>query len=58
MNNTLFAIRKPGRMTCAWIPTGDSKAPLVRVWFEAHDPRAASAIPSSDEEPAGMRLCA
>jgi hypothetical protein len=57
MNNTLFAIRNPGRMICAWIPTGDSKAPLVCVWFETSDPRTASTM-SSDKEPAEMRLCA
>ena len=34
MNNTLFAVRNPSRMICAWIQTGDSKTPLVCVWFE------------------------
>jgi len=57
MNNTLFAIRNPGRMICTWIPTGDSKTPLVCVWFETSDPRAASKM-SSHKEPAGMRRCA
>jgi hypothetical protein len=54
--NTLFSIRN--RMICAWIPTGDSKTPLVCVWFEAGGPRAASTMSSLDKEPAGMRLCA
>jgi hypothetical protein len=58
MNNTLFAIRNPGRMICAWIPTGDSKAPLVCVWLDAGDPRAASTMSSLDHEPAEMRRCA
>jgi hypothetical protein len=56
--NTLFAIHRSGRLICAWIPTGDRKSPLIRVWFEDHAPRAAAAMPSSDKEPAGLRLCA
>jgi hypothetical protein len=58
MNNTLFAVRNPGGMICIWIPTGDSKSPLVCAWFEAGDPRAASMMSSLHDEPAGMRLCA
>jgi hypothetical protein len=58
MNNTLFAIRNPARMICAWIPTGDSKTPLFCVWLDADDPRAASPMSSLDKEPSGMRLCA
>lgn len=58
MNNTLFAIRNPGRMICAWIPTGDSRSPLVCVWLEAGHPRAASTMSSVDREPTGIRLCA
>jgi hypothetical protein len=57
MNNTLFAIRNPHRTICAWKPTGDSKTPLVCVWFEDGDPRAASTM-SSDKEPVEMRRCA
>jgi hypothetical protein len=58
MNNTRFAIRKPIRMICAWIPTGDSKTPLVCVWFEADDPRIASTKSSFDKEPVELRRCA
>ena len=58
MKNTLFAIRNPGRLVCIWRLTGDSKTPLVCVWLEADDPRAASPISSSDKERAGLRLCA
>ena len=58
MKNDLFAIRNPGRLVCAWIPTGDRKTPLVCVWFEAGDPRAASTLSALDNEPARMQLCA
>jgi hypothetical protein len=58
MNNTLFAIRNPGGMICAWIPTGDSRTALVRVWFKAADPGAASPMSCLDKERAGLRLCA
>jgi hypothetical protein len=57
MNNNRFAIRNPGRMICAWIPTGDSKAPLVCVWFEAIDQRVASTMPLGDK-PVETRRCA
>jgi hypothetical protein len=35
MNIILSAIRSPGQLTCAWVPTGDSRTPLVCVWKEA-----------------------
>jgi hypothetical protein len=58
MKNTLFAIRNPGRLVCIWRLTGDSKTPLVCVWLEAAEPRAAFPISSLDKERAGFRLCA
>ena len=58
MNNTLFAIRNPARMICAWIPTGHSTSPLVCVWLEASHPTAASTMSSVDGKPMGIRLCA
>jgi hypothetical protein len=58
MNNTLFAIRNPGRLVCTWRLTGDSKTPLACVWLETADPKAASPISSLDKERAGLRLCA
>lgn len=58
MKNTLFAVRNPGRLVCIWRLTGDSKTPLVCVWLEAADPRAASPISSLDKEGAGFWLCA
>jgi hypothetical protein len=58
MNNTLFAIRNRGRMRCAWIPSGDSRSPLICVWLETGYPGAVSTTSIEDEEPAGTRLCA
>jgi hypothetical protein len=58
MINTRFAIRNPVRMVCAWIPTGDSRTALVRVWFKAADPRAASTMSSLNKEPVELRRCA
>jgi hypothetical protein len=58
MNNKLFTVRKTGRMTCAWVSTGDAKMPLACVWVEAEAPRAASTASFSKDEAGGVRLCA
>ena len=58
MINTRFAIRNPVRMVCAWIPTGDSRTALVRVWFKAADPRAVSTMSSLNKEPVELWRCA
>jgi hypothetical protein len=59
MNNKLLSIRKPGRVTCAWVPTGDIRMPLACVWVEAETPRTASTrSSSSNDEFGGQRLCA
>ena len=42
MTNKLFLIRKTGRLTCAWVPTGDPEMPLVCVWIELKTPQAVS----------------
>ena len=56
--NILFAVRNPGRLVCTWRPTGDSKTPLVCVWLEVDDPKAASPKSPLNKERAGLRLCA
>jgi hypothetical protein len=59
MNNKLLAIRKTGRMTRVWVPTGNIRTPLACVWVEADTFHTDSAAPSSsNDEPGGMRLCA
>jgi hypothetical protein len=59
MNTNFPTIRKTGRITCAWVPTGDAKAPLACVWMEA-EPSCASSTThaSADRAPGAMRLCA
>ena len=56
MNLVLSAIRNPSRLTCAWVPTGNPRAPLACIW------RGTSASlgrtdPSSPQE-GGIGLCA
>ena len=59
MNNKLLTIRKTGRLTCVWVPTGKIQTPLACVWVEADTFRPTSAAPpSSNDEPGGLRLCA
>jgi hypothetical protein len=58
MNNKPFAIRKTGRMTCAWVSTGDAKTPLACVWVEAEAPGAVSTAAFSKDDVTGVRLCA
>jgi hypothetical protein len=58
MNNKLFTFRKNGRMTCAWISTGDAKMPLACVWVEAEAPGAVSTASFSEDDARGVRLCA
>jgi hypothetical protein len=59
MNIILSATRNPGQLTCAWVPTGDSRTPLVCVWKEASLSLVGRTDPSSlknDAERVG--LCA
>jgi hypothetical protein len=59
MNITLSAIRNPGQLTCAWVPTGNSRTPLVCVWREASTFLAGRTDQSSPEdEVGGIGLCA
>ena len=57
MKNNLHLIRKPLRLSCLWIPTGNLKRPLACFWVEAGAPRAGSAA-SADSEAGGLCLCA
>jgi hypothetical protein len=59
MNSILSAIRKPGQLTCAWVPTGNAKMPLVCVWNQASSTLAGGTEQSSSEdEEGGISLCA
>jgi hypothetical protein len=57
MKNNLHLIRKPLRLSCTWIPTGNLKRTLACVWVEAGAPRAGSTA-SADSEAGGVCLCA
>ena len=58
MNNKLFTVRKTGRMTCAWVSTGDAKTPLECVWVEVESSGAASTASFSKDQVVGVRRCA
>jgi hypothetical protein len=59
MNNKTLPGRETGRMTCAWIATGDLRNPLVRIWSEASTMREVADAPSSSRAAeAGWMLCA
>jgi hypothetical protein len=59
MNIILSAIRNPGQLTCAWVPTGDSRTPLVCVWKEADLSLVGRTDPSSLKNDVGrIGLCA
>jgi hypothetical protein len=59
MNNILSKTQKSGRLTCAWVPTGDAKSPLACVWMEAGLSEASSSKRrSNDIDVEGMQLCA
>jgi hypothetical protein len=56
MNLVLSAIRNPSRLTCAWVPTGNARAPLACIWKEA-SASLERTDPSSPQE-GGICLCA
>jgi hypothetical protein len=59
MNNIFPTIRKTGRITCAWVPTSNPKAPLACVWMEAELSCASSTTDTpTNSALQGMRLCA
>ena len=53
--NNILTLRKPNRITCAWVPTGNTKLPLACIWTKAE----ASTAPSSPTKESGrMHHCA
>ena len=46
MFNSVLTLKKAGRLTCAWLPTGDPRQPLACVWTVARQFRPASAAQS------------
>lgn len=59
MNNKNVLGRETGRITCAWIATGDLRNPFVRVWSEVSLMRDVLDAPSSSRGAEAERvLCA
>jgi hypothetical protein len=49
MQNKLVLIRNTVRLTCVWVPTGDSNRPLTCVWVETKAPQAVNHASYEDE---------
>ena len=56
MKKNLYLVQKPVRLTCAWVPTGDAKKPLVCVWGTSATHSVAAVTVNSEE--VRMHLCA
>lgn len=59
--NKLCLIRKPVRLTCTWVRTGDAKRPLACVWTGLKAAPAAPSASSADQAGHGsgsIHLCA
>jgi hypothetical protein len=48
----------PGQLTCAWVPTGNPRNPLVCVWVESYAPKNSKEASFSNDESGRMLLCA
>jgi hypothetical protein len=61
MQNKLILIRNTVRLTCVWVPTGDSNRPLACVWVRTKAPQPVNHAPYKDEagpESGMVHLCA
>jgi hypothetical protein len=58
VDNTLVTILKTGRLTCAWVPTGNPKSPFACVWRVVESAHGSSPghIPTNIEV-GELRLC-
>lgn len=56
MTKNLQLIRKPVRLYCTWVPTGDAHRPLACVWQGAKTRQAD--FTASSAETGGVSLCA
>jgi hypothetical protein len=54
-NRTLHAICPAIRLTCVWLRTTDSQAPLTCVWQRALSPKSASPPPNAVSTSEGPR---
>ena len=58
MTNRILTLQKAGRLTCAWVPTGNPRNPLACVWAETAARKSAKAAPSSNVNSGRMPRCA
>jgi hypothetical protein len=58
MTNKILTLQSVGRLTCAWVPTGNPRNPLACVWAETAARKSANAAPSSNANSGRMQLCA
>ncbi len=59
MNIILSVFRNSPQLTCTWVPTGDARTPLARVWKEASASEVECTGQSSPEDDMGtIGLCA
>jgi hypothetical protein len=58
MFNRILSLQKPGRLTCAWVRTGNPQHPLACVWVETNALNNAKEASSSTDESGRMLLCA
>jgi hypothetical protein len=58
MTNRILTLQKAGRLTCAWVPTGNPRNPLACVWAETAVRVSAKAAPSSNDNSGRMPRCA
>jgi hypothetical protein len=58
MTNNILTLQSAGRLTCAWVPTGNPRNPLACVWAETAARKSAKAAPSPNIDSGRMRLCA
>ena len=54
MSNKVLALKNAGRLTCAWLPTGDPRHPLTCVLTV--DSRSAAKAASSTKTDSGRML--
>ena len=57
MSNNVLTLKKTGRLTCAWLPTGDPRQPLACVWT-ADSRNVAKAASSTKTDSGRMLVCA
>jgi hypothetical protein len=64
MKKTMHLIRKPLRVSCIWVATGDTRMPLKCVWRTADEPaglpaeREANQLEMIQEVSGRIHLCA